>query len=129
FGLVPRALTAGWFATTALVPVAAFFIFFGRWNHVDSLTLWEFIELPVASAVLLGFLLGVRILRPEARAGRSVFLGIGVAVLSYVAYGVSFLPGFGIGRPPGIVHNLGGLVVVLLIGLIFVGGPLLLAGA
>jgi hypothetical protein len=139
-GLVPRLITAGWFAVAACIPVAFFFLVFGGiWSNslqgVDLRSVWFFGGIPISAAALLGFSVGYRIVDPfyNNTAGGAALRGTLVSFLSYVlfmaAYGALAALSTGSPQTNSLENSLGMLLVVFLFGLFYVGWLILIAGA
>ena len=135
-GVVPRLITAVWFALVALVPVAFYFWVFGhegaREMDCKVESVWFFAVVPVTSAALLAFLLGAPIMCTSGGFGAAA-RGASIALLSYPLFiGWLCLSGVlirdGSNAQYSLYDVLTGTLAIGLIGLLYVGWLIFIAG-
>lgn len=130
-GLVPRLIAAGWFGLAALAPVAFFFLVFRRQLNMGLDDLWIFAEVPVASAALLGFLLGPPIMNTNKRSSGAL-RGLSIATMSYPLFMASWflaaIPSDDRGYKPVLSELVAELLLAAAVGAMYVGWLIVIVG-
>jgi hypothetical protein len=135
-GLLPRLISAGWFAAAASIPVTTFLLIFGassgRASGDTTLSLlWIFGVIPIVSAAFFGFSLGSPIVDPlrDLVLWRAVRSGILIACLSYVVFMTSYIVSLALSNrgDPGFMSYV--IMAMIIVSLLLGGWLIVLAGA
>jgi hypothetical protein len=143
-GLKGRLITAGWFTGAAIVPVFFFFVLTeamtsnagsGARSGIAVRGVWLFAVLPISTAALMGFIFGWQIVDPNQRTTPTyaALQGMLVALFSYVLFTIVFGAWLtwadassGAVSVSTVVPM---LITIFLVGFVFVGWLVLIAGA